>query len=99
MATLIDYPTFSDSPFFFDRRNLHIAQPEAALLQVCLLTFNIQYTRELTAGTLGTERRVLLSQGCWKLPLRGMSLNARIYAQALADTYRRGIRCAHIALS
>ncbi|KAL1410193.1 histone deacetylase [Vanrija albida] len=30
MSTLVDYPTFSDSPFFFDRRNLHIAQEEGA---------------------------------------------------------------------
>lgn len=34
MSTLVDYPTFSDSPFFFDRRNLHIPQPEAAHIQV-----------------------------------------------------------------
>lgn len=36
MSALVDYPTFSDSPFFFDRRNLHIAQAESALLQVSL---------------------------------------------------------------
>ncbi|BEJ11308.1 hypothetical protein CspHIS471_0107300 [Cutaneotrichosporon sp. HIS471] len=33
MSAIVDHPTFSDSPFFFDRRNLHIPQAESALLQ------------------------------------------------------------------
>lgn len=36
MSTLVDYPTFADSPFFFDRRYLHIPQPETAHVQVCI---------------------------------------------------------------
>lgn len=34
MTALVDYPTFSDSPFFFDRRNLHIPQQEGGHIQV-----------------------------------------------------------------
>lgn len=36
MSALVDYPTFSDSPFFFDRRYLHIPQAESARIQVRL---------------------------------------------------------------
>lgn len=34
MVALVDYPTFSESPFFFDRRNLHIPQDEGAHVNV-----------------------------------------------------------------
>jgi hypothetical protein len=65
MSALVDYPTFSDSPFFFDRRNLHIAQAESALLQVSFRTLGWQ----LTAAPLRTERFVLLPKTRRELPL------------------------------
>jgi len=37
MTITLDY-TFSDSPFFYDRRNLSIPQQESAIVQVSRLT-------------------------------------------------------------
>lgn len=34
MTITLDYPTFSDSPFFYDRRNISIPQQESSIVQV-----------------------------------------------------------------
>jgi hypothetical protein len=34
MAITLDPPTFSDSPFFFDRRTIGIPQQETSVVQV-----------------------------------------------------------------
>jgi hypothetical protein len=66
MATLVDYPSFSDSPFFFDRRNLHIPLAESSHVQV---SYGVQGF-QLTTASLGAACIVLPPKGCWQLPLR-----------------------------
>jgi hypothetical protein len=34
MTVTFDYPTFSDSPFFFDRRSIGIPEKETEAIQV-----------------------------------------------------------------
>lgn len=72
MTVILDYPTFSDSPFFFDRRNISIPQQEAAFVQVCRHLLYISGWRAeslMLPGSLGTTSRVLSSEGRGELPL------------------------------
>ena len=78
----IDYPTFSDSPFFFDNRFSSIPQDETEIVRVGS-PFCVMLTG-LRAVTFPAKGLLLSSQGCRAVPLRGQSaaqLNERADSQ------------------
>ena len=69
MTRILDQPTFSDSPFFFDRRQLSNPQKAINLVQVRESPAPESVASLTTTGPFEARCRVLPSEGSWKLSL------------------------------